>query len=155
MRGKTFSSERGASLPELLGVIALMGVAVLIPALAFDRVSPPLDRAEATCAAALQQVRAAAMAETRAYRISPSGVGGADVAWANTCGASTWTDVPKLAIDLPDEVRFTNGTWAVCFDSRGLASTNATFTLSELQHGTTPKTRTFNVLLGGSATVAP
>lgn len=148
-------SQRGTSLPELLVTVALIGIATLITAIALTRVSPPLDRATEMTLAHFQQVRSLALANTQAYRITPTDSRTLTVESATTCGAATWTALPDLTIEIPPEVSFASTAWQACFTSKGIASGVVTFPLSEDLGSGHYRSESLQLLLGGSVRRLP
>ena len=139
----------GFTMIELLVILAVLGIAIASASLFLKPAAAPLQSATVLTEGYLRQIRARAMSTTSAYRLAPIDETRLGAAYAETCGATTWTDDPDYELELPEEVELSATTWSLCFNSRGLASSNLTITLQQDQFGT----RDIEVLLGGTSRV--
>lgn len=138
---------RGFTLIEMMATLGIVAIVLGIAVSSMGALDNPLNDTVQQVSAALNQSRLKAMANTDAYRVMPSSTMQLDVAYANNCAATTWTDVPAFARTLPDGIVFKSTAWSVCFDSRGLASNTAAIDLERQKDN---KTLQIQVLLGGS-----
>ena len=141
----------GMSLVELLVVLAVMGIAVAASALYLRPMEAPLQTAATELEGFFREVRGRALATTSAYRVAAVTPETARAEFAANCAASTWTTDPELELELPSEVAMADDTWAVCFNSRGLADINLVVDLDHDRSGTLQ----VEVLRGGASRVVP
>ncbi len=137
--------RQGFSLVELLVVLAILGVALGIGFLNLRPFYNPLEDAQTRLRGHLNLVRGKAMATTSAYRVRPQGDRVLVAEWARRCSDTTWTGDPSLRLELPQEVRFAQGNWSLCFNSRGYADRNLVIRVEQPGRGF----REVEVLLGG------
>ena len=148
-------TQAGATLPELLVTLALVGLVVLIPAMEFRRVSPPLERATENSLAFYQQVRSSALATTRAHRISTTDNRTLKVETAWTCASGSWTVDSELELSLPSSVYFASTGWQHCINSRGLADATGSYKLIDPSDHSGVNYREVELLLGGGTRIKP
>ncbi len=142
-------SAAGTSLVEMLVVLAVMVTVLGLGAVSFDAVEAPVRRGADLLLGELRQARALAMSTTTAHRVRPTTASQLVVERAPSCAAISWTPEPRLDVDLPDQVTLTQQDWQVCFDTRGLASTNLVATLDHPRYAS----RSIEVLLGGASRI--
>lgn len=140
-------SRQGFSLLELLITLGVLGIVMGIAALNLRPLSGDLETAANEVIGMFRQARARAMTTTSAYRITPTSPETFVVEYATGCGATTWTNDPKLVRTLREGVQLTSTGWQVCFNSRGLANSAPIFGVAE--DGTTINLQVF---LGGAVT---
>jgi hypothetical protein len=143
--------ERGMSITELMVAMCITAIVVTSAALYLRPLEAPLHSGIALLEGCIQRSRTEAMATTSAYRISPRGPGRIEAEFADTCGATTWTEDEDISIDFPGGVRLSDTTWSLCFDPRGLPGSNLTITLNHPQYGS----RSVEVMLGGATRTLP
>ena len=144
-------ASRGMSLVELLVALAIIGTVVTTAALYLRPLQAPLHSGVAELEGCIQRSRTAAMSTTSAYRLTPDGSGRITAQFAASCSASTWTNDPTISLQFPEGVRMSSTAWSLCFDPRGLPSSNLTIALTHPQFGT----RSVEVMLGGATRTLP
>lgn len=140
------TAAAGFGMAEMLVVLTLLGLLAGAAALNLRPLEAPLRTAAEEVEALFRQTRARALATTTPHRVRPIAAGALVVERSTSCAGASWDEVPALALELPREVGFDATAWSVCFDARGLASTNLTLTLSHPPSGQ----RRLEVLLGGT-----
>lgn len=148
---RTRLGERGATLAELLVVLAVMAVALSVAFLDVRRMEAPLQTGVGLFQSFVRQARARAMATTSAVQISPGDASRLRAGSAANCAATSWTPEPSIRAEMPDRVTLDPTSWSVCFDSRGIADSNVVVTLSHADFGS----RRVEILLGGGTRVDP
>lgn len=141
----------GATLTELLVVVALMGIAAMITALNLRPAEAPLQTATRLTEGFILQARSSAIATTSAYRVVPDGPAALALEHAGACDDTVWTEEPDSRLGLPRDVTLADTAWSVCFTRRGLSASNVTVTLVHPDSGTSQ----LEVLLGGTTRVIP
>lgn len=141
--------QSGASLVEVLVVLAIVGLALSATAMNLEPMESPLQSGCSTVQAFLREARVKAIASTSAYRVSPQGSRTLTAEYAPACSETSWTPDASMALELPDGVSMTPTTWAVCFGARGLSTDNVVITLSHAAHGT----ERVEILVGGMTRV--
>ncbi len=141
----------GVTMIEMLIVLALLAIGMVVVGSRLGAFERPLLTASQEIDAVIRETRARAMSTTSALRIRPINDSSLAVERALACGSATWTEEPRLAIDLPRDVTFTATDWEICYSSRGLTATNTRVTLTHPVQGS----REVEVLLGGSARWTP
>ena len=116
-------TERGMSLPELLIVLALVGIVVSIAGLYLRPAEMPLQTGVELTEGFLRQARMKAIANTSAYRVTAPSDGVLLAEYAPSCDSATWTP-NDLDVELPDDVKLGATDWSVCFTARGVSSSN-------------------------------
>ena len=139
----------GFTMIEALVILAVLGIAVAGASLFLKPAAAPLQSATVLTEGYMRQLRARAMSTTSAYRMAPIDTMRLGASYAATCGATTWTDDPDFGLELPEGVEMSSTAWTLCFNSRGLASSNLTISLQHDQFGA----RDIEVLLGGTSRV--
>jgi len=137
------------TLPEVLIVVAIMGIMLAIGLLYLKPAEAPLQAGSLLLEGVFRQARLQAIATTSAYRVSPSGTGGLEIEFAASCSDSTWAGAPNGNYELPSDVTLDDTSWSVCFTSRGIATTNVVIQLNHPDFGS----RQVEVLLGGTTRV--
>lgn len=146
MTGMTAPTRQtGLTLVELLVAVALLGVVVAMGAVYVDTTERPLEAGGSLLEGLLRQARARSISTTTAHRVAPSGPGSLIVEFGDDCDAATWTQEPRMDVDLPEQVTMSDTTWSVCFSRRGIASDNVTITLDHPEWGS----KELEVLRGG------
>ena len=153
-------AQAGLSLPELISVIAIIGVVCTVTAPGMKTGKNALNDSSNRLSSIMKLARTQAMAQTSAYRISPQSDTHVLVERGATCGSANWEAVSTFnddSVTLDEGISFaaasqngvnanpTNG-WNVCFDSRGMS--NKTLEVS-LMDSSNNQTRTLKVFRGG------
>ena len=125
------SRPGGFSSLELLTVLALIGMLVAIGALSVAQMATPLEAAGDTLTAMIEQTRSKAIYTTRVHRVRPLSDDRLIVEYAGSCSSVSWTYDAAITLELPRQVTLADTSWSVCFNRRGLSSTNLVI---ELQH---------------------
>jgi type IV fimbrial biogenesis protein FimT len=141
----------GMTLPEVLVVLAIIGLVLGAAPLMLNKAEGPLQSATSLFEGYLRQARARAMSTTSAYRIQAIAPDRLAAEWANDCDAGAWNADPQLTLELPRDVRLSDTAWTICFTTRGWSSDNQVFTLTHPRAGTAR----VELLLGGSTRVLP
>lgn len=134
----------GFTLLELLVVMMLGAIMTSIAINNLDALSNPAQGAAAQLTGFLKEVRAKAISQTVAYKVTASSNRRIVTRFASTCSATTTTNDPSLTLNLPNSAALTATDWEICFTSRGLATVNTTITLQDQY-----VTKRVEVLLGG------
>lgn len=142
----TLGRAAGVTLVEALVVLAVLGIATVIGAISFDALEAPVKRGRDLVAGAFEQARASAMATTTAHRVRAVTDRLLVVEDAPTCSSGSWTVDHRRDVRLPDLVTLGESPFSVCFDSRGVASTNLVVSLNHPRYAT----RSLEVLMGGA-----
>ena len=143
--------ERGASLIEVLGLLAIIAVALGAVAMKMQTLGSPLDTSTSLLEGVFREARLNAIATMSAYRVSPSSTTRLKGEKAATCSATTWTVDNSMRTDLATGVTQSPTTWSVCFNSRGISTANVIVTLTHPKYGS----RSVEVLVGGTSRVLP
>jgi prepilin-type N-terminal cleavage/methylation domain-containing protein len=139
----------GFTVPELLIVIALMGIGLTAAVMNLAPAEAPLSTAATVLESTFRQARLQAISTTSAHRVSPTGSGGLNIEFASTCSDTTWNPAPHGNYELPDGVSMSDTSWVICFSSRGLSSVNQTIVLNHPDYGSI----SVEVLVGGTTRV--
>ena len=107
--------ESGYSLIEVLGVVALMGIALGTSALFFRSDVGSLDDGASHVQGFLSQTRAKAMATTSSVRVSPAGDAELIGETSDSCSSGSWTSDPTLELELPEGVRLSDTSFSSGF----------------------------------------
>ena len=142
-------NDRGTSLLELLVVLALLGLSVTAISFNLAPLETPLQSGSVLLEGYLRQVRRQAMATTSAYRAVPIGPDRLIAQRGPSCLGTTWTDDPRVQVELPDDVEMTDSTWRVCFSSRGISASNVIVTLTHAEFGQ----KQVEVMIGGTTRI--
>jgi len=134
----------GFTLLELLVVLMLTAVLSSIAVSNMSALANPAQGAAAQLAGFLKEVRARAISQTVAYKVSATSNRTIITQFAVNCSSATNTLDPSLQLTLPTSSALTTTNWQICFTSRGLASNNITIALQDQF-----VTRQVEVLLGG------
>ncbi len=143
--------QTGMTLPELLVVLAILGILLGATPLMLNKAEGPLRSGTSLFQGYLRQVRARAMSTTSAYRIQAPAPDRLVAEWAVDCGAGVWTADPALTLELPRGVTLTDTAWTICFTTRGWSNDNQVFVLRHPEAGTAR----IELLLGGSTRELP
>lgn len=143
--------QSGTTLLELLGVLALLGIAVVVVAIKMQSMGNPLDISTSLLEGEFRAARLNAIATMSAYRVSPATPTAIRAEKAATCSATTWTVDASLNNTLSTGVTMSPSSWSVCYGSRGIATANVVVTLAHSQYGS----RRVEVLVGGASRVLP
>ena len=100
-----------------------------------DVLATPLESAGDTLTAMIEQTRSKAIYTTRVHRLRPLSSHHLIVEYASSCGSGSWTYDPAISLELPRQVTLTETDWSVCFDRRGLSSTNLVIVLHHPDRG--------------------
>jgi prepilin-type N-terminal cleavage/methylation domain-containing protein len=141
--------QSGATLIEVLAVVAVLGLSVGAAALRLQPLETPLDSGVRLVQASLRQARLNAIASTSAYQVIPLSADRLTGQFADSCSATSWSTDSSMAMNLPQDVSFTSTSWAVCFSARGISDGNVTITLD---HDTAGQVGV-EVLVGGTTRV--
>lgn len=137
------SSEGGYTILELLVAFAITTILATTAFSNLRSLERPLVNGTAEVVSFTKQARAKAMSTTFAYKVQPSSNRTLVTLRGNTCATATIAD-PSLTLNLPQTVTFSDATWSICFNPRGLADTSQTFNLTD-----SSRTKTIEVFLGG------
>ena len=143
--------QRGSTLLELLGVLAILGIAVGAVAVRYQSVGNPVEIAASQLEGELRSARLNAIATMSAYRVGPASATLLRAEKGGSCAATTWTTDSSMNLPLPTGVTMSPTTWSVCYSSRGTSTANVIVTLAHSQYGT----RRVEVLVGGPTRVLP
>lgn len=143
--------QAGTTLLELLGVLALIGIAVGAVAVRMQSSGNPLDLSTSLLEGELRAARLNAIATMSAYRVSPATPTTLRAEQGATCSATTWIVDSSLNNKLSTGVTMSPSSWSVCYSSRGIATANVVVTLAHSQFGS----RRVEVLVGGASRVLP
>lgn len=138
------AGNSGFTLLELLVVFMLSAIVGSIAVSNFSALANPAQGAAAQLASFLKEVRARAISQTVAYKITASSTRTIVTRFATTCTSNTTTVDPTLTLTLPTGSSLTATDWEICFTSRGLASANTVLTLQDQR-----VSRRVEILLGG------
>ena len=141
--------EAGITVPEMLVVIAILGLSVGVAAINVEPLETPLEASVTLTEGFFREARLGAIATTSAHRVRPDNSHRLGVQQALSCSGPTWTTVPNMKLNLPQGVTLTDTGWSVCFSSRGISSDNVTLTLQHDEYGS----EQVEVLLGGTTRV--
>ena len=142
--------QKGVTLVELVGVLALLGVGLGTAALLGAGPKFPLGDATEDVATLLHGARLQSMAGAEAYRVVAADSDSLIAQRASRCDDASWTDVPGLAVDLASGVN-ASLTGTLCFGPRGMASDNGRVRLTD-GNGST---QDIEVLLAGTLRMSP
>jgi len=142
-------STTGATLAELLVVLAILGLGLGIGSLYLSPIEAPLQSAATLVEGLCRQARLSAIATTSAYRVLPSTDRRLVAERASSCSATSWTPDGATTVDLPKGVTVETTAWSVCFGSRGVSSDNQQIRLQHAQLGSIG----VEVLLGGTTRI--
>ena len=142
-------SEAGLTLLEVMVVVAILGLGVGIASLRLQPLETPLQSSATLVEGFFREARLKAIATTSAYRVLPSTSSRLMAQTADSCGASTWTTVVGMNLDLASGVTLSSTAWSVCFGSRGISNDNVSVKLLHDPLGST----TIEVLLGGTTRI--
>ena len=142
-------SQAGISLPEILTVIVILGLALGMAAMYLEAAEAPLDVGASILEGEFRQARLKAIATTSAYRVSASAPHRLIAERGASCSSTTWNQDSQMNLILPDGVTMTDTSWLVCFSSRGISTNNVTVPLTHPKYGSI----TVEVLLGGTTRV--
>ena len=143
--------QSGLTLLELLGVLALIGIAVAAVAVRMQSSGNPLDVSTSLLEGEFRAARLNAIATMSSYRVSPATPTTLRAEKAATCSATTWTVDSNFNNALSTGVTMSPSYWSVCYRSRGIATANVVVTLAHSQYGS----RRVEVLVGGASRVLP
>ena len=141
----------GASLVELLVVLAILAAALGITALYFKPMEAPVQVGGELTDALLRQARARSISHTSVHRIRPIDVDSLIVESSSKCSSGAWSLEDDMTVDLPQGVTVAGTAWSVCFDSRGIASENVVVTFDHPEFAS----RQLEVLRGGTTRWLP
>jgi type II secretory pathway pseudopilin PulG len=145
------NGQRGTTLLELLGVLAILGIAVGAIVVRMQSSGNPLDISTSLLEGELREARFNAIATMSAYRVSPATPTRLQAEKGLNCSATTWTVDSSMNSALSTGVTMSPSSWSVCYSSRGVATDNVVVTLSHSQFGS----RRIEVLVGGASRVLP
>ena len=143
--------QAGTTLIELLGVLALIGIAVVAVVVKMQSSGNPLEVSTSLVEGEFREARLNAIATMSAYRVSPATPTRLQAEKAATCSATTWTVDSSMNNTLSTGVTMSPSSWSVCYSSRGIATANVVVTLAHSQFGS----RRVEVLVGGASRVLP
>ena len=136
----------GATLPELLVVVAIIGMVAGAATLYLKPMAAPVHSAAVLVEGLVKQTRAKSMSTTSSYRVRPFTANQLVVEYAANCSEVAWTLDPRMDLSLPTGVTVSNTGWSVCFNSRGTASDNVVLVLDHPDHGS----QSLEILMGGA-----
>ncbi len=136
----------GYSLIETLGVVAILGLLTTFTVVSLKPIEQPVAAMADVLQGTLRQARSKAMATTTAQRVRifkrelvVEAASGAACKWP-------WVADTTMAQSVPDDIGLSPSNWIVCFDSRGVASSSVTITMTHPDYD--PKQ--LQIMLGGS-----
>lgn len=144
-------SRRGFTIPELLVVLFMVSTIAGIAVYNFRTLVNPVQDAAAGMVSHFKVVRARALSSTSALTIRPVGLNQLVVESGVRCDDEDAEVEPQLQFTLPAGARLVDEEWQICFTSRGLASSAIDLDVRD-EYG---RTRTIEVLLGGSVRILP
>ena len=136
---------------ELLVVFALTSIMLGIAVSNLKELNSSSRDAASEIVGFLKEVRAKAIATTRAYTITASGTETLVARYASVCSDASPTLDTTLRLDLPAGTNLTNTAWTLCYNSRGLADDAITIPVQDAQ----ALSETVEVVLGGAARIQP
>jgi len=136
----------GATLPELLVVVAIVGLVAGAATLYLKPMEAPVHSASMMVEGLVKQARAKSMSTTSSYRLRPFTKTQLVVEYAANCSEEAWTLDPRMDLDLPTGVTMSATDWSVCFNSRGTASENVVLVLEHPDHAS----QELEILMGGA-----
>jgi hypothetical protein len=143
------NGEAGATLLELLGVVAILGLGVGIAALNLEPLETPLDASVTLTEGFFREARLSAIATTSSHRVLATSSSRLGMQRAASCSATSWETVSNKRLDLAQGVTFSDTSWSVCFSSRGISAGNVVVTLEHGLYGS----EQVEVLIGGTTRV--
>jgi type IV fimbrial biogenesis protein FimT len=168
---KYLLNDRGISLLETLVTLVLLSVLAILSA-PLIKSSEPFNFRVDRIASQLRLSRARAISQTTAYRVMASSNNQFVIDKANSCSATTWTrdsyfQSEDLRLSSAREVSSGEGArltqarvnntlaspvtnWSICYDSRGITSTDLLLTFQDL---TTSEIIRIQVFAGGALQV--
>lgn len=141
--------EGGSTLVEALVVLAVMALGLGIGSLYLKPVESPLSAGATLVEGLFRQARLNAIATTSAYRVSPGTAQLLIADRSDSCAGTTWVEDDDTRAKLPEGVTVEDGSWTVCFTSRGVSADNQVIRLQHSQYGSIG----IEVLLGGTTRV--
>jgi hypothetical protein len=120
---------RGASLIELLVMLAILGLVLGAAFVSLMPVAGPVERAGEQIDGVLRQARARAMASMTVHRVRPLDADTLIVETASDCASAAWSLDARFGLELAGGVVLSDTSWSACFDGRGLSSESVTMTL--------------------------
>jgi prepilin-type N-terminal cleavage/methylation domain-containing protein len=143
--------QSGMTLVELLGVLALIAIAVCVAVVNMQSSGIPSTSSTALLEGQFRAARLNAIATMSAYKVTPATPTSLRAEKGATCSATTWTVDSSLNNALATGVTMSPSSWSVCYSSRGVATSNVVVTLAHSRYGS----RRVEVLVGGASRVLP
>lgn len=136
---------------EILVCLLIFGLMASTAITSVSQIQNPLEDSVSGSVSYLKQVRARALETTYAYTVTPGSNSALGARYSVRCDSATKTADPGLSYQTASGVTYTDTTWSVCFDSRGLASGAQSFLL---RNGSGQQ-RTIDVFMGGAVRKRP
>lgn len=146
---KLSNFEKGFSLLELMVVMSLSAIVTSIGLWSMQELNNPLENSSFQLAGFFRQIRAHAIAETRAYKITPLSESRIVTHFGSSCDDPAMSEDLKNTLDLERGTALSNLDWEFCFNSRGIADQNLTLTIEDDEENS----RNIEVYLGGGVRI--
>ncbi len=140
--------ENGYTIIEMIIVMALVGILAFTAMVNLPEVGNPLANAAFSSENYFRLARTTAIAHTQAMVIAPISSTQLGASSSDSCDG-TLTPIPSMTVSLPRRITFSNTSWSVCLNQRGLAKEAASFDLIDSAGGS----KTVRVALGGGTMV--
>lgn len=129
----------------VLGIITVLSGIAVINLRKFDQSS---TNAANQIASLIKSSRAYGMTSTVTVQIKPVNTTRIQVTAAASCSTTTRTNIPELALTLPDGATLNDTTWSLCYTSRGISRDSLDVLVRDYT-----RTRTVQIVLGGGVRV--
>ncbi len=140
------TESRGFSLIELMVTLALGSILLGTAVYQINDLRDPAATGAAQVVAFVKQARAKAFGTTLAYTIQPSSSTTIIAQFSKKCSSTTKTNDSKLLLTLANGATLATTNWSICFSTRGIAETSASFGITD-----TKSTKTVQIAAGGGA----
>ncbi len=140
--------ESGHTLINIITTLALIGILGATAVSSFSDLSDPLANASFSTEHFLRLARGNAISNTQAIQVAPVTATRLGMSTSDSC-TGTMTAVPNTFLELPKGASMPDTSWTVCFNQRGLSSTNTSFTINDSDG----HSKTMRVALGGGTRI--